>query len=76
MTATAKAPTGRQREILEWVRAYCDSHGYSPTNRELCRAFEIRSPNGAQCHLNALRKKGLITWIEGAPRTLRVTEDA
>lgn len=74
-TATADVPlTDRQREILAWVQAYIDAHGYSPTLRELVTAFGFKSTNGAACHLTPLRKKGRLTWIDGRPRTLRVLE--
>ena len=77
MTTTADIRlTSRQQEILTWVQAYIDTHGYSPTLRELVTAFGFKSTNGAACHLTPLRKKGRLTWIEGRPRTLRVVEVA
>lgn len=68
--------TPRQREILAWVDAYIASHGFSPTCRELATAFGFKGPNGAACHLRPLRRKGVITWIDGKPRTLRVIKEA
>ena len=76
---TTVAPTEltpRQREILAWVDAYIASHGFSPTCRELATAFGFKGPNGAACHLRPLRRKGVITWIDGKPRTLRVIKEA
>jgi repressor LexA len=52
--------TDRQREIYEFIRDKIESRGYGPTVREIGEAFEIQSPNGVMCHLNALVKKGLI----------------
>lgn len=66
--------TERQREILVWLAGYIRDHGYSPTVRELCQAFNFGSPNGALCHLHPLRKKGWVTWQDGSARTLRVVE--
>ena len=75
-TQTAPAPlTARQREIVAWVTAYIGQHGFSPTIRELVTAFGFAGPNGAACHLRPLRKKGVLTWIEGKPRTLRVVKE-
>lgn len=71
MTTTA---TARQSEILAWIAAYLAENGYGPTRREVSRAFGFRSPVAAQCHLLALRKKGLVTWVDGQPRTVRLTE--
>lgn len=75
MNTTAPIPlTARQREILAWIDAYIASHGYSPTCRELAKAFGFKGPNGAACHLRPLRKKNAVTWVDGQARTLRVVE--
>lgn len=74
-TTTQLTPlTDRQREILAWLARYIADHGYSPTVREVCQAFGYVSVNGAMCHLHPLRKKGWLTWQDGCPRTLRITE--
>jgi len=75
-TATKEPPppgliTDRQREVYDWVVAFCETHGYSPTIRELCKAFGFASVNGALCHLQPLRKKGWVTWSDGQARTIR-----
>lgn len=74
-TATPLPLTERQREILAWIDGYIESHGFSPTLRELVKAFGFKGPNGAACHLRPLRKKGAITWVKGSPRTLRVVRE-
>jgi repressor LexA len=73
MTALPK-PTKRQLEIHAWIGGYVAKHGYSPTLRELCKAFGFRNVNGAVCHLEPLRKKGLVDWVDGQARTLRAKE--
>ena len=78
-TTTELRPlTDRQREIFRWIVNYIAAHGYSPTVRELCEAFDFGSTNGAMCHLDPLRKKGWIEWQENKARTLRplLQEDA
>jgi repressor LexA len=75
MTTTTTPVTPRQREILAWAAEYIGAHGFSPSLRELCRAFNFKSPNGAMCHLLPLRKKGMLTWVENAPRTMRLTPE-
>lgn len=52
--------TDRQREIYNFIRDKIEGRGYGPTVREIGEAFDIMSPNGVMCHLNALVKKGLI----------------
>ena len=52
--------TGKQQEILAFIRGYIEEHGYPPAIRDIGRAFDIKSPNGVMCHLRALQKKGYI----------------
>lgn len=72
-TAQPLIVTAKQRRILRWIADYIASHGFSPTIREGMAKFTFRSQNGMVCHLNALRRKQLIEWMEGRSRTLRVT---
>lgn len=75
-TTEARQPlTNRQREVWAFVRDFRIANGFCPTVREVCKAFDFESVNGALCHLIPLRKKGYVTWQDGQARTLRVTED-
>jgi len=72
-TNTDRKPlTERQREILRWLSRHISDNGFSPTVREMCRAFKFSAPNGALCHLLALRRKGWIDWHDGKSRTIRL----
>lgn len=62
-------PTERQREILD-AGVRLSAVGYPPTLRELAHATGIRSINGLRVQLDALRRKGWVTWREGSARTL------
>lgn len=74
-TTTQLVPlTDRQRQILIWLHGYIADRRYPPTLREICTAFDFKSPNGAMCHLEPLRRKGWLTWEDGKTRTLRITE--
>jgi repressor LexA len=66
--------TDRQLEVLAWISAYIARLGYSPSLRDIGKAHGIASTNGVLDHLWALRRKGLVTWVEGRARTLRVLE--
>src|SRR5262249_14209250 len=66
--------TARQREIYEFIRAKIEGRGYGPTVREIGEAFEIASPNGVMCHLNALVKKGLITRDPRHARAIQLVD--
>jgi repressor LexA len=66
--------TDRQREIRDAIGRLTAVHGCPPTVWELMDAFEIKSPQGIQCHLRALKRKGAIAWTPTKARTLRVVE--
>jgi repressor LexA len=70
-TAVPKPITARQREVYVWIANYVAERGYSPTFREIAKAFGWKSANAVVCHLVPLRKKGFLTWEEGAYRTIR-----
>jgi repressor LexA len=64
--------TERQRQIYEFIRDKIETRGYGPTVREIGIAFDIQSPNGVMCHLNALVKKGLITREDRMARAIQL----
>ncbi len=66
--------TSRQKDIYEFIRDKIDNRGYPPTVREIGLAFEIKSPNGVMCHLNALVKKGLIIREEQSARAIQLVD--
>jgi repressor LexA len=66
--------TERQREIYDFIRSKIESRGYGPTVREIGKAFDIHSPNGVMCHLNALVKKGLILREGRSARAIQLVD--
>ena len=66
--------TQRQKQIYEFIRETIESRGYPPTVREIGKAFNIESPNGVMCHLNALVKKGMITRKGQEARAMQLTD--
>lgn len=64
--------TDKQRLIYDFIRDKIENRGYGPSIREICTAFDIKSPNGVMCHLKALEKKGLITRAEGLARAIQL----
>ncbi|MFW5710458.1 MAG: transcriptional repressor LexA [bacterium] len=51
-----RALTRRQQEVLAFIEAFIDNHGYPPTMREIARHFEI-SVKAIFDHVKALEKK-------------------
>ncbi len=70
--APAKAITGRQRDVLEFIKRTIKTKGYGPTVREIGDAVGIISPNGVVGHLKALIKKGLIIRQPHLSRCIQV----
>jgi repressor LexA len=66
--------TDRQKQIYEFIKNKIQNRGYPPTVREIGTYFDIKSPNGVMCHLNALVKKGLIIRTEQSARAIQLTE--
>lgn len=63
--------TPRQSEILAFIREYLQTHGYSPSVRDVAVHFGL-CINGAACHLVALQRKGAIVRGVSVARSIRV----
>ncbi|MCL2477997.1 MAG: transcriptional repressor LexA [Treponema sp.] len=68
-----KEPTKRQLEVLSFITDYLDDHAYPPTIRELADFFSI-SVKGAQDHVTALKKKGLLRQGDKKSRTMELVK--
>ncbi|MFQ5735833.1 MAG: transcriptional repressor LexA [Thermodesulfobacteriota bacterium] len=64
--------TGRQREILEFIKEFISESGYPPTLREICARFRIKGPKNAGKHLEALERKGFIRRSARISRAIEV----
>ena len=53
--------TKRQKEILDFIRAYRNEHGISPTQREIRESFQLSSFGTVQKHLKRLEEKGALS---------------
>ena len=62
--------TNRQRDILNFIRAFSARHGVPPTVREIGERFKI-TPRAAFDHLRALGRKGMLQRRQTATRTSR-----
>lgn len=62
--------TARQKEILDFIRAFRERLGISPTHREICEQFGFSSYGTAYKHLKLLRAKGLLTRERHQRRSL------
>lgn len=64
--------TERQNEILRFIAKHIQDTGFPPTRLEICSALGFKSPNAAETHLKALAKKGAISMVPGASRSIRL----
>lgn len=69
-----KPLTQRQEEVLNYIRSHISEHGLPPTRLEIANALGFRSPNAAEEHLRALRKKNAITMIPNASRGIQLVD--
>jgi repressor LexA len=66
--------TDKQRQVYEFIKEKIESRGYGPTVREIGDAFDIQSPNGVMCHLNALVTKGFILRKGKSARAIQLVD--
>ena len=63
--------TVRQAEVLSFVRDGIAT-GLAPSARDICKRFGFRT-HAAWCHINALERKGCLSRVRYASRTLCLT---
>jgi repressor LexA len=64
--------TERQRDVFDFIRECVTTDGLPPTRAEIARALGFKSPNAAEQHVKALVDKGVLEWVPGASRGLRI----
>jgi len=67
--------TVRQKKIFDFIRRHIDKSGYGPTVREIAEEFDIASPNGVVCHLDALVNKGFIVRTARKSRSIELSPE-
>lgn len=65
--------TGRQREILDYIRKETQSRGYPPSVREIGQAIGLSSSSTVHGHLQRLEEKGYIRRDPTKPRAIEIT---
>jgi SOS-response transcriptional repressor LexA len=70
------ALTKRQGEILTYVKAYIETHGFAPSLEEIGRNFSLSSLATVHKHLENLRAKGYINRAWNRSRSIELREAA
>ena len=68
--------TKRQSEIFNFIKKEIESNGYPPTRSEISRTFGFKSPNAAEDHLKALKKKGVLDLAAGTSRGITLNNES
>lgn len=62
----------RQKEIYEYIKSFIAEHNYSPTIREIANGVGLKSSSTVHSHLDTMREKGYIDFVDTSPRTLQI----
>lgn len=74
MSAIVKdPPTARQVEVLQLIDAGRKKNGHPPTFAEIASSLCVTSIHTVVCHLEPLKRRGLVTWVPRKGRTLAIT---
>src|SRR5919204_94275 len=65
--------TKRQKQLLDYLRAYIEKHGYAPTLEEIGRHFGLTSLATVHKHLQNLERKGLIRRLAHHSRAMELS---
>ena len=62
----------RQMAIYDYIKEFLAENKYSPSMREITAAVGLKSVSTVHGHLDRLRDKGYIDFINSSPRTLQI----
>ena len=68
--------TGKQKEILEYIKDEILKRGYPPAVREICEAVNLKSTSSVHSHLETLEKNGYIRRDPTKPRAIEIVDDS
>ncbi|RDU23043.1 transcriptional repressor LexA [Anaerosacchariphilus polymeriproducens] len=67
--------SGKQKEILEYIKKEILNKGYPPAVREICEAVNLKSTSSVHSHLETLEKNGYIRRDPTKPRAIEIIDD-
>ena len=68
------ALTKRQKEVLDYLVAFLNRHGYSPSFEEIARALKLTSLATVHKHLSTLERKGFVRRGYNQSRSIEITQ--
>jgi repressor LexA len=69
---SANRSTRRQKELLDYVDAFIQEHGYGPSYREIMNAIGYKSVSTVAIHIDGLITKGFLRKTDNSARSLEV----
>lgn len=67
--------SGKQQQILEYIKEEILAKGYPPTVREICEKVGLKSTSSVHAHLNTLEENGFIRRDPTKPRAIEIVDD-
>lgn len=67
--------SGKQLEILNYIKQQILSKGVPPTIRDICAAVNLKSTSSVHSHLAKLEEKGYIKRDDFKSRTIEIVDD-
>lgn len=64
--------SSKQLMVLDYIKRFIASNGYSPTIREIMNGMDFKSPSTAQNHLRRLQSSGVISMDKNKSRTIEL----
>jgi repressor LexA len=71
-----KALTGKQLEVLNFIKDELCKRGYPPSVREICEAVGLKSTSTVHGHLGRLERKGYIRRNPTKPRAIELLDNS
>src|SRR5437879_3012198 len=73
-TSGVVRPTKKQQELLCFIAAFIEEHGYSPSYREIMTGLNYTSVATVSLHINNLIRRGHLLKRDRSARSLEVVK--
>ena len=67
--------TKRQKEVLDFIRAFIRKNEYAPTLEEIRKKLKLSAVSTAHQHINALIEKGYIKKFANMARAIEIRDN-
>ena len=67
-------PTKKQKSILNFIKEFIETYGYSPSYREIMKGLNYSSIATISLHINSLIARGFLTKRDRSARSLEIVQ--